>query len=141
MTPAGVLEEIRRRGAIAYRAGDTIRLRPASVLPPELIDAVRQHKTELLPLVPTANADAPSTGAWRVVVDRDEPAPGPIRLNAWTTIVDPTKCIAASRADLELAVAARNAGRERSSLVALIDERIATLAACGCVARVIGPVQ
>lgn len=36
MTPAAMLAEIRRRGAIAYRKGDTIRLRPASVLPPEL---------------------------------------------------------------------------------------------------------
>ena len=52
MTPAAMLAEIRRRGAIAYRKGDTIRLRPASVLPPELIEAVRRHKAELLAVVP-----------------------------------------------------------------------------------------
>lgn len=63
MTPEAVLAEVHRRGAIAYRTGDTIRLRPASVLPAELIEAVRQHKAELLPLVadrPPERPPAPS---------------------------------------------------------------------------------
>jgi hypothetical protein len=57
MTPTAVLAEIRRRGAVAYRVGDMIRLRPASVLPAELVDAVRQHKAALMPLVPGYSRD------------------------------------------------------------------------------------
>jgi hypothetical protein len=52
MTPAAVLAELHRRGATAYRKGDTIRLRPAAVLSPALVEAVRQHKAELLLALP-----------------------------------------------------------------------------------------
>jgi len=61
VTPSALLAEIHRHGAIAYRAGDTIRLRPASALNPKLIEQVRQHKADLLPFLPTAAPAAPYT--------------------------------------------------------------------------------
>ena len=146
-TPEAVLAEIRSRGAIAYRRGDTIRLRPASILPAELVEAVRRHKPELLRLVPERPPEDASTctdvavppsspPAWQLIVESRHPRPGPIQLNPWTLIVDPTTCIAARLADLQMAVAAKNAGREHSMLVALIDEYVTTLKVCGATVRV-----
>lgn len=57
MSPAAVLlAEVRSRGAVAYRLGDRIRLRPATAIPPDLLDRLRAHKTELLQLVPDFDA-------------------------------------------------------------------------------------
>jgi hypothetical protein len=47
-----LLNELRRRGAIAYRVGDRLRVRPADVVPAELVDRLREHKAALLSLVP-----------------------------------------------------------------------------------------
>jgi hypothetical protein len=71
---AALLAEVYRRGAIAYRIGDHIRLRPAAAIPCDLLARVRRHKTELLPLLPEgtpATASAPAatrelSGALRI---------------------------------------------------------------------------
>ena len=73
---------------------------------------------------------------WRLVVQHCEPKRGPIRLDRCTVVENPVRCIEADLATLELAVQAKNTGRERSALAAQIDELIARLAACGAVVRV-----
>lgn len=52
MTARDLLAEVHRCGAVAYRIGDRLRIRPADAVTPELVDRLRQHKAELLPLVP-----------------------------------------------------------------------------------------
>ena len=52
MSATALLAELHRLGAVAYRAGDGIRVRPASAIPPELFERLRQHKSELLRVVP-----------------------------------------------------------------------------------------
>jgi hypothetical protein len=57
VTPAAVLlAEVRRHGAVAYRVDNRIRLRPATAIPPDLLERLRQHKAELLALVPDYDA-------------------------------------------------------------------------------------
>lgn len=49
MTPEALLAELKRRNVTATLAGDKIRLEaPAGALTPELKDALRQYKPELL---------------------------------------------------------------------------------------------
>jgi len=74
--------------------------------------------------------------AWRLVVESCEPVAGPVTFNRAETVPDPATYIARTLAALELAVEARNAGRERSALVTQIDELIGRLALCGAVVRV-----
>jgi len=57
-----LLAEVHRRGAVAYRVGDRLRIRPAAAVPPELVERLRQHKAELMPLVPERDA-APAPAA------------------------------------------------------------------------------
>lgn len=58
MTAHDLLAELHRRGAVAYRVGDRLRVRPADAVPPELLDRLRQYKAALLPLVPERPPDA-----------------------------------------------------------------------------------
>lgn len=56
MTPASeILAEIEAVGAVAYRRGDEVRMRPARAITPALLDRVRRHKRELLAVLPTAS--------------------------------------------------------------------------------------
>src|SRR5437899_935691 len=55
-----LLDELRRRGAVAFRVGDRLRVRPADVVPPELVDRLRAHKAELLGLVAEHPPAAPA---------------------------------------------------------------------------------
>jgi 3-polyprenyl-4-hydroxybenzoate decarboxylase len=52
MTPSAIIEAVRRRGAVVYRTGDSLRVRPASAVPPDLIEALRVHKAALLREIP-----------------------------------------------------------------------------------------
>lgn len=85
MTAAAILSELTRRGARVERHGDRLRIVPASAVTPELLAAVRDHKQELLPLVPEhepspGRTDLPAEIAWRVEVMRPQvPEAGPIR--------------------------------------------------------------
>jgi len=49
-----ILDELRARGAVAYRRGGDVRMRPARAITPELLERVKRHKAELLPLLPDA---------------------------------------------------------------------------------------
>lgn len=51
---AQILAEIRAVGAVAYRRGDEVRMRPARAITPALLDRVRRHKRELLAVLPVA---------------------------------------------------------------------------------------
>jgi hypothetical protein len=72
---------------------------------------------------------------WRVVVEGIDPPRGPVRLNGWTSISDPARCIEADLTSLEVAVLHMNSG-VRSIFTTLIDEYLERLRACGCEARV-----
>lgn len=56
MTTSALLEEVRRCGAIVYRTGDCLRVRPASAIPPDLVARLCTHKAELLQLLPDYDA-------------------------------------------------------------------------------------
>lgn len=132
MTPAvALLAEVNRRGATARRVGDHIHLRPATALPADLLDRVRAHKADLLRLL----RNGEPTGPWRVVIETCDPHHDQVVLNAWTKVSDPARCIERYLVELELAVTHKNAGYD-TAFTALIDEYIATLAACGCKVRV-----
>jgi len=88
-------------------------------------------------------AEPPPRHPLAVLVDAIEPAPGPLRLNGWTTVVDVEKSIAADLALLRVAVARYSrAWRDNTELVAAtslgerIDELVARLAVCGARVRV-----
>ena len=55
---AEILAEIRAVGAVAYRRGSEVRMRPARAITPALLDRVRRHKRELLAVLPAAPPDA-----------------------------------------------------------------------------------
>lgn len=69
MTAVSILAELKQRGARVERHGNRLRISPARVVTPELLNAVRRHKPELLPLVPEASHNAatgsPEAGSWR----------------------------------------------------------------------------
>lgn len=50
---AEILAEIRAVGAVAYRRGDEVRMRPARAITPALLDRVRRHKREPLAVLPS----------------------------------------------------------------------------------------
>lgn len=52
MTVQALLDEVRRCGALIYRIGDVVRVRPISAIPPALAAELRTHKADILPLVP-----------------------------------------------------------------------------------------
>lgn len=54
MTTQDLLLELHRRGAVAYRVGDKVRVRPATAVPPDLARRLREHKAELLLALPDA---------------------------------------------------------------------------------------
>lgn len=107
------------------------------------VDAVlrAEQGLDLILEDPEAGAEPMNTprGAgrpWRLVIERNAPVCGPIRLNGGTVVEDVPRCVAATLADLELAVAAKNAGREHSMPFGCINELVERLAACGCKVRV-----
>ena len=53
MTATELLDSLRQRGIELATAGDRLRYRPASAVTPELADAMKRHKAELLKLVAT----------------------------------------------------------------------------------------
>jgi len=139
----GILAALHARGArFALLEGDRLAVWPRAALDNELRSAIREHKAELLRVVPgTAErhcgvAEPAAPGPWRLILERNEPLPGPIHLpDGCTTITNPVRCIEATLIDLERAVAHRNAGWE-SAFTFLIDGYIERLRACGVVARV-----
>ena len=56
MTGAALLEEARARGVAVYRVGDRLRWRSSAPIPSDLFTRLRDHKTELLEVVPDYNA-------------------------------------------------------------------------------------
>lgn len=68
MTALEILAELHARGAVAYRRGGNVHVRPPEAITPELLECVKAHKADLLPILPDAPpaiAPAPSV--------RDEP--------------------------------------------------------------------
>jgi hypothetical protein len=61
MTAAAVLARLRALGVAAEARGDRLALRPASVIPPDLLAAAWTHKAELVALL-AARAKKPPTG-------------------------------------------------------------------------------
>lgn len=147
MNAAAIVATLHARGArLEVLPDERIAVTPKAALDDALRAAIRAHKAALVEELrraahvhvddrqPHENIadELPATTGWRVVVESCEPFSGPIRVNPWTTITAPTKCIEASLADLELACAVKSAGYERSAVLDVIDERLAVLAACGC---------
>jgi hypothetical protein len=65
VTPAALLAEVRARGVEVSPTGrGTIRVRPLSKLPPELMEALRAHKPEILELLAAGQAHR-RTAAYR----------------------------------------------------------------------------
>lgn len=124
--------------------GARIAVTPGTALDDEIRAAIRREKAAIIACLigqaahgdpePTASSP-PSTGPWRLVVERTEPRPGPVRLNPHTTITDPIRSIERDLADLGRAILHRNRGRE-SCFSELADEYVQRLAACGVVVRV-----
>jgi hypothetical protein len=78
---------------------------------------------------------------FRVVVEKLKPASGAVKLNAWTTILDPRASIAADLGSLQAAVMRMNAawsGRYADCHPGALDAEglLERLRACGCEARV-----
>ena len=109
-------------------------MRPAAALPTELLDRLRQHKTDLLLLLPDA-AGKELAGPWRVVVESCRPRQGSVAIDAITTTTSPGGCIEHTLIALERAVMHKNAGRE-TAFPDLIDNYLRHLTACGCQVRV-----
>jgi hypothetical protein len=74
-------------------------------------------------------ADEPEVAQVRssLIVNRQSPTHNaPVRLNAWTTITDPSKFIEATLGDLSAYAAGR-----ASWVAELVDEKVAALRVCG----------
>ena len=70
-----VLAELTRRGVEIAVAGDRLRFRPRDAVTPDLRAALIEHKTDLIRLIGTDDADV----AWRVEAMRGQaPRHGPI---------------------------------------------------------------
>src|SRR6266545_4974089 len=54
MTAAALIAELRARGVELIPTGDRIRFRPASAVPPDLVERLRHHKAEVLRLLTPA---------------------------------------------------------------------------------------
>jgi hypothetical protein len=134
MTGVALLDEASAHGVRVYRVGHRLRWRASTPIPSALYDRLREHKADLLRLLPDHAADE-AGGSWRLVIEEHCPVPGPIRLNCCTTITDAPRCIEKTLVELELALVHKNAGRE-TAFTRLIDEYIERLAACGCHVRV-----
>lgn len=150
MNASGLLGQALAQGVTIYRSGARLRWRSPSPIPDDLLSLLRRHRVELLRLAPDdtdavpkskqstvpscaapSNSNTERTNPWRVVIERCVPVPGPIRLNAWTTITDPEQSVRHSLIELEIAVAHRNVGRH-TIFTRLVDEYLQRLAACGC---------
>jgi hypothetical protein len=53
-TATAIIEAASDHGALLYRRGDRIVARPPGLVPDELRERIREHKAELLPLLPAA---------------------------------------------------------------------------------------
>ena len=51
MTSLQILSEVRRRGIELQAVGDSLRFRSMQAVPPELLSAIRTHRTELLEML------------------------------------------------------------------------------------------
>lgn len=60
MTAAALVAELRARGVELVPAGDHLRFRPASKVPPELLACLRERKAEVLGLLTAPGSDGPS---------------------------------------------------------------------------------
>lgn len=153
---AALLVELESRGVRVHTDGADLRVRPAEALTPALLKELRAQKGSLLALLKDPGArlerllsvedDADAAPRWphAIVIDSNEPPSGPIRLNAWTTVIDPAKSVAADLGSLAVAVRAytevcgapgQEAAVEECAL--RIEELLERLEACGCRARVV----
>jgi TubC N-terminal docking domain len=158
MTAARLVARLRAADVRLAVVGGRLRVdAPRGVLTDADREALRAHKAEILALLHALDAEARAgdgvavlvlddlmpagamgprpVPAWRVVVERCTPVPGPITLNAWTTITDPVQCIEADLATVAHLIAARNAGREHDSVEPLLAEALGRLALCGVALR------
>ena len=135
MTPEEILEEVERRGAVMYRTGESLRVRPASAIPPDLIRTLRAHKRDLLPLVKQADTYRGTSECWRIASSAGVPINRSVVINDWMTITDPVRCAEDTLLKLELTLAYRNAGHD-PFFKTLIDGYVARLAACGVYVQV-----
>lgn len=89
MTALAVLDELRARGGIAYRHGERVRIVPPSAVSPDLLRRVREHRHELLEVLPEAPPEvaalpaiggpwivsSSSDGAMRLLIETPPPWP------------------------------------------------------------------
>lgn len=141
MTPAHeLLGEAARHGIRFEVVGDRVEYEAPQRPPVELLTRLRQHRDDLRALL----AEPPcEPERLRVMVDGIEPVAGPIRLNAWTVVLHPERCIAADLASLERVVGgladARQVG-DRHGVERFDDELgdlLERLAACGARVHVV----
>lgn len=92
MTALAVLDELRARGGIAYRHGERVRIVPPSAVSPDLLRRVREHRHELLEVLPEAPPEVAalpviggpwivsrsSDGAMRLLVETPPPWPNSV---------------------------------------------------------------
>ncbi len=124
---AELLVEVKRCGAVAYRVGDRIRVRPAAQIPPRLLEELRQHREALLSLVPEQRE---ADNCWRVMGAPGASRLSPIVINDWMTITNPSRCAEDTLLKLELVLAYKNTGHDKFFAM-LVDGYVARLAACG----------
>lgn len=112
MSAAAIIDELRRRGASAWRLGDRVRVCPALAVSPDLAAAVRVHRAELLALLPPAPPEVAALPAQPPAVP-DAPTP-------------PRTWILGGGTDreLRLAVASEPPWSERVHAAARLVERI-----------------
>lgn len=133
MTALAVLDELRARGGVAYRHGARVRIVPPSAVSPELLRRVREHRHELLEVLPEAPPEvaalpviggpwivsSSSDGAMRLLIET--PPPWPDSVFEAATLVELIDRHHRAGRDSE---AARLAERLERTLVALRAERV-----------------
>lgn len=89
MTAHLLLDELRARGGAAYRHGERVRIVPPSAVSPDLLRRLREHRHELLEVLPEAPPEvaalpaiggpwiisSSSDGAMRLLVETPPPWP------------------------------------------------------------------
>lgn len=48
MTASDIIQELSRRGVQLEASGDRLRFRPAGVIPPDLLERIKQHKVAII---------------------------------------------------------------------------------------------
>lgn len=92
MNALAVLAEARELGIVVEAAGDKIKARRRSGVPPSFVEKLRAHKPELLRVLTIADADVPARARQRLIAScekmRIDPEPILRQFNAWKVTAD-----------------------------------------------------